>query len=275
MTMDPHLFGTRASLRDDLRRMGIVAGDMIMVHAAMSKVGPLLNGPDALIGALCDVIGQDGTLLAYASWDSVHDDLLDEQGRVLTQWRDHVPGFDAARSRAVRMNGILPEFIRTTPGALRSGNPGASIVAIGREAGAITADHPQDYGFGENTPLARLVAKSGRVLMIGAPWDTMTLIHHADHLARVPDKQVLRYEVPFAAKDGTHWRFIEEFDTCDPPIEGMPEDYIEQIVQAFVAQGQARQGMIGKAPSLLVEAPAILRHAIGWLEDWVAGHHPG
>ena len=52
-----------------------------MVHAAMSKVGPMLNGPDALSIALLDVIGPEGTMLVYTSWDSVHDDLLGDDGR--------------------------------------------------------------------------------------------------------------------------------------------------------------------------------------------------
>lgn len=149
-------FVTRAALRDDIRHIGIEAGDTVMVHAAMSKVGPLLNGPDALTRALLDVLGPDGTMLVYTSWDSLHDDLLDDDGRVLPEWRDHVPGFDIAASRAVRMNGVIAEFVRTTPGARRSGNPGASVAALGKLADWITADHPQHYGYGPGTPLAKL-----------------------------------------------------------------------------------------------------------------------
>ncbi|MFL9840355.1 aminoglycoside 3-N-acetyltransferase [Sphingomonas sp. ST-64] len=266
MNADLPAFRTRSALRSDLTRIGLRAGDAVMVHAAMRKVGPLLNGPDALSHAILDVVGPDGTLLVYASWDSVHEDLLDASGRVLPEWRDHVPGFDQESSRAVRMNGIIAEFVRTMPGARRSANPGASIAAVGRLAEWITADHGLDYGYGENTPLSKLVDIGGRVLMVGAPWDTMTLIHHADHRARLPDKRVLRFEVPFAGADGTYWRFIEEFDTADPVHDSLPEDYIEQIVIAFVAAGGGRQGMIGLAPSLLVDAPPMIDFAVDWLE---------
>lgn len=260
-------FVTRSALRDDLGRIGVAAGDTVMVHAAMSRVGPLLNGPDALIGALADVLGPDGTVMAYTSWDSLHDDLLDDDGRVLPEWRDHVPPFDPATSRAVRMNGVLAEFIRTTPGARRSGNPGASVAALGRLADAITADHPQDYGFGPGTPFARLVENGGRVLMVGAPWDTMTLVHHADHLADIPGKRVKRYEVPFADPGGVRWRMVEEFETGDPITAEMPDDYIDRIVRAYVATGEGRQGLIGRAPSLLVDARAVCAFAVRWLEE--------
>ena len=59
MTEDLPAYVTRAALRDDLRGIGIAAGQTVMVHAAMSKAGPLLNGPDALIGALADVLGPE------------------------------------------------------------------------------------------------------------------------------------------------------------------------------------------------------------------------
>ncbi|UAK26512.1 aminoglycoside 3-N-acetyltransferase [Sphingomonas nostoxanthinifaciens] len=266
MASEAPSYNTRSSLRDDLTRMGLSAGDTVMVHAAMRKVGPILNGPDVLSAALLDVIGPDGTLLVYTSWDSVHDDLLDDDGRVLAQWRDHVPGFDPQTSRAVRMNGVIAEFVRTMPGARRSGNPGASVAAIGRLADWITADHPQDYGYGEGSPLAKLIEANGRILMVGAPWDTMTLIHHADHLAILPAKRVLRYEVPFATGAETTWRFTEEFDTTEPVVESLPANYIEQIVTAYVAGGSGRKGTIGLAPSLLVEAQSMLAFAIEWLE---------
>jgi aminoglycoside 3-N-acetyltransferase len=267
--MNPEDLIPHSHLAADLRRLGLEPGDTVMVHAAMRRVGPLLNGPDALVNALLDAVGPAGTVLAYTSWDTLHDDLLDDDGRVLGAWRQHVPPFDALRSRATRLNGALAEFIRSTPGALRSGNPGASVAAIGAQAAFLTADHAQDYGYGPGTPLARLLELDGKVLMVGAPWDTMTLLHHAEHLAALPGKRVLRYEVPFASSDGTRWQMVEEFDTSEPVIDALPEDCFEQIVQAYVAGGGGQQGLVGQAPSLLVPARAVCTFGVQWLEDFV------
>ncbi|MDB5561504.1 MAG: aminoglycoside 3-N-acetyltransferase [Hyphomicrobiales bacterium] len=264
--MDPQLFRTRASLRDDLEQLGIRPGDTVMVHAAMSRVGRLLNGPDALIGALLDAVGDEGTILAYTDWDARYDDLLDAAGRVPAEWRAHIPPFDPAASRAARENGVLPEFLRTTPGARRSGSPGASVAALGARADWIIADHPLDYGYGEGSPLAKLVAVRGKVAMVGAPLDTMTLLHHAEHMAATPGKRVIRYEVPLAMELGTQWRMIEEFDTANPVVPGLADDYFATIVEAFLASGQGVRGQVGAAPSVVVEAAAITDFAIRWLE---------
>lgn len=262
----PASFITRASLADDLALLGLAPGDAVMVHAAVSKVGRLLDGPDTIIAALSDAVGPEGTILAYADWEARYEDLVDEDGRVPPEWRDHVPPFDPQRSRAIRDNGVLPEFLRTTPGARRSGNPGASVVALGAKAKWFTANHPLDYGYGEGSPLAKLVEAGGKVLMLGAPLDTLTLLHHAEHLADITGKRIRRIEVPFATATGVQWRMIEEFDTGDPIVDGLAEDYFAEIVTEFLASGRGQRGLIGAAPSVLVEAEAITTFGVNWLD---------
>jgi aminoglycoside 3-N-acetyltransferase len=267
MASSPASFVTRASLAADLSRLGLAPGDAVMVHAAVSKVGRLIDGPDTIIAALCDAVGPAGTVLAYADWEARYEDLLDDEGRVPPEWREHIPPFDPQRSRAIRDNGVLPEFLRTTPGALRSGNPGASLVALGAKAEWFTADHPLDYGYGAGSPLAKLVEAGGKVLMLGAPLDTLTLLHHAEHLADIPGKRIRRLEVPLATPTGAQWRMIEEFDTSDPIVAGLDDDYFAGIVTEFLAAGEGRQGLIGAARSVLVEAAAITAFGVDWLES--------
>lgn len=262
-------FRTRAALRADIERLGVVPGDTVMAHGALSRVGRMLNGPDALIGALLDATSPGGTVVAYTDWDARYDELLGSDGRVGAPWRQHVPPFDPGASRAARGNGALPEFLRTWPGARRSGSPGASVAAVGARAGWITADHPLDYGYGEGSPLAKLVAVGGKVVMVGAPLDTMTLLHHAEHLAAVPGKRVIRYEVPFAGDGGrVDWRMVEEFDTSRAVAPGLDDDCFATIVAAFLATGQGAQGPIGAAASVLVGAAPMVAFAVRWLQAW-------
>lgn len=270
-------FRTRAGLRADLERLGVGPGDTVMVHAALRRVGRMLNGPDALVDAFVDA-ASGGTVLAYTDWDARYDELLDPDrpGRVLEQWREHVPPFDPSLSRASGANGAFPEFLRTWPGARRSANPGASVAALGAGAEAITANHPLDYGYGPGSPLAKLVLARGKVVMVGAPLDTMTLLHHAEHLAQIPGKRLRREETPLATESGVWWRMTEEFETAEPVVAGLDDDYFATIVTEFLALGQGTHGPVGNAPSLLVDVAAIIAFAVEWLERTAAAdQHPG
>ena len=138
--------------------------------------------------------------------------------------------------------------------------------AIGAKAEWITAGHPLDYGYGLGSPFAKLVEAGGKVLMVGAPLDTMTLLHHAEHLAAIPGKRIRRYEVPFLTADGTSWRMVEEFETSDPVAPGLDHDYFGTIVAAFLKNGGGVLGRVGDAPSTRVKSAEILQFGVEWLE---------
>jgi aminoglycoside 3-N-acetyltransferase len=263
-------YHTRTSLVADLARLGVASGDIVMVHAACRTVGAVLGGPDAIIAALRDAVGPAGTIMAYLDWDAPWEDFADDTGHIPAHLKPHVPGFDAALTRAGRDNGVLPEFLRTTPGARRSGNPGASVAAIGAAAEWLTADHPLNYGYGPGGPLARLVEAEGKVLMLGAPLDTMTLLHLAEHRAKLPNKRVRRIETPFASDRGTRWQMIEEFDTSEPVVDTLPERSFQMIVEAFLGQGYGQRDTVGGAASVLVNAAEILPFATARLEAIIA-----
>ena len=258
---------TRRTLAADLERIGLQFGDAVMVHAALRRVGPVVGGADMVIAALRDAVGPTGTILAYADWQGMDDVLADPAIYNDPALRPDIPPFDPAASRATRHNGSFPELLRTTPGALRSGNPGASCVALGHRAAFFVADHALDYGYGPESPFGELVAAQGKVLMLGAPLDTMTLLHHAEHLARVPNKPIRRFAAPMRIDGRTVWRQFEEFNTSDPIVPSLPDDYFALVVDAFLQTGLGTRGPIGRAPSVLVPAAEIVRFGIGWLEE--------
>ncbi len=159
-------FWTIEDLVSDLAALGLGKGDIVLGHAGLRSIGPMIAGPDTLIAALRQAVGAGGTIMAYADWQGAPEDACDEQGHILPEWRDHVLPFDSAASRAIRDNGAFPEFLRTTPGTLRSLSPGPSMVALGAKAQWLIDPHPLDYGYGPGTPLARLVEAGGKVVMI-------------------------------------------------------------------------------------------------------------
>lgn len=267
LTIGDQLYWSQPELQAHLRQLGLKAGDEVMLHAGMRQVGPLLNGPDALIAAILAVLGPQGTLLCYTNWDQQYEDALDGAGAVPSLLKPHIPPFDPLTSRASRDHGVIAECVRSWPGALRSGNPGASVAAIGAQAAGYTELHALQYGYGMDSPFARLVARKGRVLMVGAPLDTVSLLHHAEHLADIPHKRVVRMEVPLSMEGEVFWTWQEEFDTCDPVVDGLAENYFADIVQSFLLQDGCL-GEVGYAASVLLPADRLVAYAVDWLENW-------
>lgn len=266
---------TGADLAANLRDLGLGPGGSVLAHVGIRSLGPLIGGPDTLVDALLDVVAPGGTVLGYTDWQAPYLDLVGDDGHVPDELRPHIPPFDAAASRAIRDNGAFPEFLRTRLGALRSGSPGASIAALGARAEWFVRDHPIDYGYGPGSPLAKLVEAGGTVAMIGAPWDTMTLLHHAEHLADLPGKRIVRYEVPFATPSGTVWRTVEEFDTSRPVTAAFDDDHFGRIVAGYrTGTTRGRRGRVGDADTLVVDAADICAFAIRWLEERGRTGHP-
>jgi len=229
-----------------------------MVHASVRSVGPIDGGIETLVAALLDAVGAPGTLVAYVDWDV----------GAAEAYGVGSPIFDSRTSPAAREYGVLPETIRTWPGAIRSGNPDAGIAAIGARAAWLCAGHPLSYGYGEESPFAKLVDAGAKVLVLGAPLDTVTLLHHAEHLAKIEGKRVIRYERKIAGDRGVERVDVEEFDTSDPVIDGMPADAFERIARLALEAGYGSSSMVGRATSYLFDGSALVREGVRWLEAW-------
>lgn len=248
----------RESLAADLSRLGVQPGDLVMVHASLRALGPVVGGAASVIRALLDAVAPNGTLAAYVDVELFYED--DEPDP---------PVFDPLTAPAARDHGILHEVLRTWPGAIRSGHPDAGVAAIGPAAGWLTDAHPLQYGYGEGSPLAKVVQRGGKVLMLGAPLDTITLLHHAEHLARIPDKRVHRYRRRMPGAEGPVWVDFEEFDTGDPVHPALAENCIEQIALAALAAGVGTRGRVAEADCYLFDARPLVAFGVEWLERFV------
>jgi aminoglycoside 3-N-acetyltransferase len=259
---------TRRQLIGDLVRLGLVPGDVVMVHSSMRAVGHVLGGPDVVIRALLDVVDASGTLMMYVDWEHGVQHLTrhDAGSAPDEPLLEELPAFDRSTSRARRAYGVLPEFLRTWPGAHRSENPDASVAAVGARAEWLCADHPLQYGYGPGSPYAKLVDVNGKVLLLGAPLDTVTLLHYSEHVARLPGKRVIRYREPLLVGRSGRWVEIEEFDTSGPIVGGAWPGYFGDIVRDYLGAGGGRSGQVGGAWSHLLEAPGLHRHAVEWME---------
>lgn len=246
---------TRSSLRAQLTALGLQGGDVAMVHASVRSLGPVVGGVATIIHALQEAIGPRGTLVAYVDFEAFFDEGDPE-----------IPVFDKRIAPAARDHGVLHEALRVWPGALRSDHPDAGVVALGARAAWIVEPHPFQYGYGAGTPYERVLEAGGKVVMLGAPLDTITLLHHAEHLARIPDKRVVTYRRLMPGPGGPGWVTFEEFDTADPVNGRLPADCFEQIARAYLATGRGVVGPLAQTTGTVLDGRELVDFAVRWLE---------
>jgi aminoglycoside 3-N-acetyltransferase len=270
----------RAQLASELRGLGVRPGGVLMVHTRVSALGWVIGGTGAVVHALLDALGPDGTLMAYAGWEDDPYDMASWPEVWQVAYEADLPPFDPRTAEAVHANGRLPERIRTWPGAMRSRQPEAGIVALGRRAAWIVADHPLDDAYGTGSPLAKLVEAGGQVLALGAPLSTLTLLHHAEATARVDGKRRVVYRMPLLVDSRTIWREFRDIDTAEgafpyelvadeiaaTPGIGPDREPFEAIARQALAAGIGTEGRVGAATSALFPASALHRFAEAWLE---------
>jgi aminoglycoside 3-N-acetyltransferase len=258
---------TRSRLVDELQRLGLLPGEVVMLHASVKAIGWIVGGPDMIIQALLDVLGPEGTLMMYVGWEE--DPYLSaawpEEDR-RRAYLEECPPFNPVVSRANRKWSILTEYLRTWPGACRSNHPEASVAAVGAKARWLTTDHPLHYPYGIGSPFAKLCEANGKVLLLGAPLSTLTILHHAESLAQVPDKRIMRYKMPIV-QGGRHvWVEIEDIDTSQGIVDWEGGDYFKAIAQEYLSFGKGRSGKVGAAQSHLFDAAGLVEFAIQWME---------
>jgi aminoglycoside 3-N-acetyltransferase len=238
---------TRRELMAQLVDAGVGPGGVLLVHASFSRVAPVEGGPQGLIEALQEAIGRSGTLVLPSMTD---DD-------------DHP--FDPKQTACVGMGVVADTFWRR-PGVLRSDSPHA-FAAIGPLAAAIVAPHPVDVPHGVDSPVGRVHAHDGQVLLLGVGHDANTTIHLAESMAAV------RYRLPHHAtilKAGRPERCdYEEIDHCCERF-ALLDTWLE-------AEGTQRRATVGHGEARWMRSRDVVDAALARLraDETVFLHPPG
>lgn len=139
-----------------LRLGGIHHGDVVLMHSALSSIGYVEGGADAVIDAVLEAVGPDGTFA------------------VSTMAFDNP--FDPATSPSTV--GIISETHRKRPESIRSFRPVHSINAIGARAEELTRDHDQcETNCGPGSPYLKLRDMGGKILLLGVDMNRNTTLH--------------------------------------------------------------------------------------------------
>ncbi len=249
---------TRDSLTARLGALGVRQGEILLAHSSLSSLGWVNGGAATVVRALLDVLGPDGTLVVPTQTGDLSDPALWQAPPVPREWwetiRATMPAYDplTTPSRGV---GVIPETVRTWPGALRSAHPQTSFAAVGRRAAEIVAGHATDCRLGEHSPLATLERLGARVLLLGAGYDACTAFHLAEY--RVPSPRV---EVGRPGPGG--WETVTEVSITSEGFDELGHD--------FERDRPVVRGTVGAAGARLFP----LADAVAYAEGWLRTHRP-
>ncbi|MGW2131216.1 aminoglycoside N(3)-acetyltransferase [Streptomyces coelicoflavus] len=249
---------TRGTLAAGLRELGVRTGDTLLAHTSLSSLGWVCGGPVAVVRAVLDVVGPDGTLVVPTQTGDLSDPALWTSPPVPEAWWESIraatPPYDPliTPSRGV---GVVPETVRTWPGARRSAHPQTSFAALGARAAEVVAGHATDCRLGERSPLAVLERLDARVLLLGAGYDACTAFHLAEY--RIPGPMV---EVGRPGPVG--WERVTEVSITSERFDELGHD--------FERDRPVVRGRVGAADVRLFPLP----DAVAYAERWLPLHRP-
>ncbi len=239
-----------------------------MVHASLRHIGPVEGGALGVIEALDSTVGAEGSLLmvlgAANDWDWVNAHPEHERAALLVG----AEPFDPLSTPVLPEVGVLAEVFRTAPGTVVNDNPEGRFAARGRLAHAWLDGLPWDDYYGPGSALDWFVRSGGRVLRMGANPDTVTVLHHAEYLADVPDTRRVRRHRLVTGPDGPRVVVVECLDDEDGIVDDArqpEEDYFAIILREYLATHPHEHGRVGAAESQLIDAAGLVRFGASWM----------
>ncbi|MFC5451383.1 aminoglycoside N(3)-acetyltransferase [Paenibacillus aestuarii] len=243
----------------DLVSLGIREGDRLLVHASLSRLGWVCGGPQAVVQALMDAVGKDGTLVMPAQSGDWSDPAEWGNPPVPHDWIEviyrELPAFDPAIT-PTRGMGRIAELFRTFPGTLRSRHPQVSFCANGYDAEQITTDHPLTPQFGMSSPLGKLYELNAKVLLLGTGFRTCTSFHLAETLlAGMPVKRMGTAMLDHGERV---WKWFDDFAYDSEDFAALGTQ-LEQVCSV-------RTGNVGHAACKLLDMKEAVDFAAQWLK---------
>lgn len=249
---------TEESLLVDFRSLGIEPGQIVLVHSSLSKIGWVCGAEKAVIEALLQAVGENGTVCMPAHSGDNSDPAKWSNPPVPQQWNaiiyQSMPAFDPHKT-PTRGMGRIAELFRTFPGTLRSDHPQVSFCANGKYAAAITENHALTPQFGMDSPLGALYRLKAKILLLGVGYNKCTCLHLSETLD--PAMPIMKTGAAITQNGIRKWVWFNDYD--------YNTDDFEALGRAFEYQNAVKSGKVGSASCKLFDMSAAVDFAREWM----------
>ncbi|MDF2699404.1 MAG: Aminoglycoside N(3)-acetyltransferase [Haloplasmataceae bacterium] len=249
---------TLDSILRDLRLNGVNEGDHVLVHSSLSSMGWVCGGPQTVIMALLQAVGNNGTIIMPAQSGDWSDPAKWSNPPVPNEWiqviYDHMPAFDP-KLTPTRGMGRVSELFRTYPDTIRSNHPHVSFCANGKYAKEITNEHVLTPQFGFHSPLGKMYHLNVKVLLIGVDYDSCTSFHLAETLV---ENMPMSEKGTAITKNGIRvWKWFEDYEYDSDDFTLLGKD--------FELSNHVNNFKIGHADCKIFDLKIGVEFAVNWL----------
>jgi aminoglycoside 3-N-acetyltransferase len=234
---------SKQDIIEDLLKIGIHKGDVLMVHSSLSKIGYVQEGAKSLVEALIEVIGTDGHLLMP---NSPNDSFQ-------LEYIQSIDEFDVLNSPSKL--GAISEYFRKFPGVKRSAHPTEPVSCWGPDKAFFVDSHFGNLTpYDQNSPFYKVIEKRGKILYLGVTLDNAgTHLHTLEDA--IPNFKYPVYcdelfEVKVRMEDGS----IHYMKTKVHNPEQSKKRKCDGLIPLFESEGVLSQVTVGNAKSLILDA---------------------
>jgi len=163
-----------ARLKARLRSAGVVEGDTLWVHSNFKPDSGFQGTPLDLADALVELVGPAGNLLMVS---------IPFRGAAYDYLMLGKP-FNVRKT--ISMMGLVTEMFRRREGTLRSLHPTHPVLAIGKDAEWLVADHERClYPCGSGSPFEKFHKLRGKLLFFDVSFRSITFFHYVEDLLKL------------------------------------------------------------------------------------------
>jgi len=152
------------NLIQEFKALGLETGDTVLVHSSYKSLGGVEGGPQTVIDALLEVLGDDGTLVMPTfNFDFCKGEPWD------------------VRTTPSQM-GAITNMVREHPDAKRVFHPIYSFATLGKHAAYLTEERYKS-SYEKKSVFGKLRELGGKMMIIGLSYtNSMTFFHHVEEL---------------------------------------------------------------------------------------------
>ena len=254
---------TVQSLESDLRALGVTYGMTLLLHSSLSSLGWICGGPVAVILALENLLGPNGTLIMPTHSGDLSDPAEWGNPPVPEHWwkiiRQTMPAFDPDLTPTRKM-GAIPECFRKQKDTQRSSHPQVSFTAWGARREYVTKDHSLEFSLGNDSPLGKIYELDGWVLLLGVNHEVNTSLHLAEYRTEYPGKRVVNCGAPLMQNNCREWKQFKDIDLDVTDFHSIGKDFAKD------RESVVHRGYVASAKGELFPQRVLVDYAVEWME---------